>query len=1028
MTQNFECDIKIKKQKTRKKKNWMATVEGITQLMEKIQSTGDAESEQALNALIVPPEGIFILFEILKTNEKEVIRMFTSICIYSRLFRMTEEIPDEIIEQIKALLIEALENEPLINVRYQIAFVAASLFRRGLHDKEGEPVWGELIEYGFALLQNPERVETALYLWKSIQANPNIFTEKSSFVQICQFALENLANENGEVRTQAASFIEYAVWTFADMEIDPSAVQQALFEGTHRSYYELGAENEAYNEAHSFTLAAIEAFLSNFLTDAPSIVEFFVGAMQDESLTYRFRLEAAYAVSKLYVQVLDGQDPEKLQEILSIAISTTVFLASEEFENKNYEMLSELIWAIPFVFDDDLPLKIVLQTLEEFKEDLTDEARCIGLFLIDSIVEGSREFIAQALPQLAETINGFGDSEDEFIINSTCQLYIEMIKNIPELIPIIVDDILEYLSSNFPHEGTVTGIITLLGTIKKRPSKLDDVLSSFITELQESDQSDYQETMLYCIGACLSFPEQPNEEMFAQLAPGLLQMAQSSDELIPSVLHVFSKLVFISPSSTVSDIETITQLAIEAMSTENLVQIENALSLLDALISYLPVAVQPYLENITHVIWELKESNPIGPSQHGQNGEQSDDELLGVHSEMLHCIGHLVQNYPEEMTPLAEEILTILKANVDEGSCRPIPATEACLYACEGFEAMGAETEITLLDIANDITRFLTHQGDKPIINAYYNFTAQLIKTSPEIMEAEKGKYFVPRIMNGLGGEIYDFLPFELASSLDPIILPSFFSNFFALLRTPSSQLEEIYTVFSDGVSPYLDSYTHHIAALSILGMSIIVKQTEDKEELYRNTFVNAVACFNKNFSPISKEAVLSAFTNLFVTEKELLCQYFSAEPPMLVETFAKLVGEYLNRSKSFEEVSIALISFFGTILYGFEVDGIAPELLAKIVERMPPPVDTMHIAYQAPFMCYGAQRWAEIFGPKFDTFAVRALASLNFYIQKMPTECIQLFLEHVQALDDEAQLAQLSGNQSLFLRLKRNIAALTSQ
>ena len=158
------------------------------------------------------------------------------------------------------------------------------------------------------------------------------------------------------MRIQAANFIQDAVWKSDLPEIDHIAFQQVLLECTARSYYELGAENEAYKEAHMFSIVAFEYYLSNIVTVNPQIADFFISAMHDESLTYRFRHTAAYTASQLNVTLLEGQDTERMQELLTIAINTSMYLASEELENKTFETLYDLIWAIAVTANDDFPL------------------------------------------------------------------------------------------------------------------------------------------------------------------------------------------------------------------------------------------------------------------------------------------------------------------------------------------------------------------------------------------------------------------------------------------------------------------------------------------------------------------------------------------------------------------------------------------------------------------------------------------------------------------------------------------------
>ena len=1002
----------------------MATIEEFIQLANSVVKQGNQEHEAQIRELLHDLNTLPILFSIIREVPDVSLRLFAIICLKERLFSKNyeeEEIPEELMDQLKQFLIEKIDSESELVVTNNLCYVAGNLLT------EKHQNWPEILQFDFALLENPEKLDKAFALSNSIKliASPeNSICSQEDQIKLAQFAIENLQNTNYNVRFQAAFLIEAAVDYFDKLEIDKNNFQEVLLACFQRVFYETEPTEDSFLEAHQLCICVIEAFTCSnpFLSEGP-LLEFFIQAIQDDQLLYKYRYEAGSVVGELTSRYLE-EYPDDLANFLNIATEFTAYLASEDYTNGEFEVLYFFIYNIAFTFDDNTPLEFVKEKVNELcqSEDIPDEYRIVGLFLIDAVVPGSREYIYPSLPTIAQYINILGTTDNDYIINYTCRLYEDIIESLPESIHTIVNYIFEYLTNYMGQEGTFSCFIKLLSKSLIPPTGLDDFLNQLLEAIPEIDDEDALKDQIILISACLECSKTIREELFQQLGPFLFQIIQENDVVVPCSLYLFAKLARVSPQSTIDNIEEIIPLSITAFETESLTQIKNALILLDTLITHLPITIEGFLDNIIPAVWAVKEAYQIKtqlPDSAEHIDENIKEELHAMQGQYLHIIGHLVACFPARMQELVQEIIELFKYSIDPYSDVSVAACESFSWAMEGFYLMGGEEIPSLItQTVATLPNYLEKEGARDRIAAFYLLAQAFIKTFPEQLNTPLGQTFAKRIPCGLDGELADYLPFELSVNLDTSIVISYFPMIITLLSTQFDNYPIIAESFKKTANSHLDSYHHYICAFCHQALSQIIYTTGDTGDAYRQCFENALKLPHVPFpQPCFFESYYAILLNLMLTDFELFCQCYMN---LLQTDIDTLLANFV---KSFDEQPSNLTFILLAVsIYSLRYTDIPPNTIQKLADRVLVPPNIKLIYVISNFIVFGNEQWPDVFNARLPAFATRALASTDYYIRRIPQEILSIFVQQAQQLDENTVYSYLQNDQTLFLRFARNL------
>ena len=1007
----------------------MINTQILLQLISQTKATSETtEADEKLKEIIQNPNSIFPLFEILNTSTiEQYFKMYARVCI-DNIIRNLQEFDIDFINQIKELFIQSIISEEDQLVRNNVIHTAAFLYRR----IQGKIEWPELLGLTNEFLGTEDKIGIALAIFLELQLDSKTFLEISDQQRLFEVVLQNLSNENSEIRIMCAQLL---IQLFSDeITMDANAVLELLLQCTQRAMYDIGDEKEVRSFTNLIGNIFQEPYLDKFFDD-PNVLtaaaESFLDPLQDSNLSREIRIDLSNLITDGAVKLIENQPFEKLDEYLNIAINFSLYLVQEEYESRQFEYMNDFIWQIASSMENNTLFYSALNKIEELMSEMSVENRLVGLSILSSICEGSKAFLIDEIDKLITMITQLGDCEDdEFVIGYACQLLMELVDLIPVELQCVINQIVQFLSEHFPAARTPETLIYILSNIEAKPDFLPDLLSS-LTELFASEEdAEAKETIIYCIASCFANPTLPQEEIFSQYAPTLIELIQSEEGFIPSCFEMFKRFIRLCPSSIESDLETILQLVLTAMESDNIQYINAGLQFIDELIAFLPNASSQYLDSIFEHLQAIKEQHPFNLETPEEGDEHhshlfiEEGESYPIYVSLLHCYGHLLSSFPAQMTEIADEWLHIFRKGIDPNSQLPKPASEGLLYACEGIKLMGTPSEITLSSLGFDVTIHI--KSNEPKIIPYFNLAKQIIYTSSDELDTEKGQNFATGILSGIAGELQSFLSSELSTSLDVSFQKPFFDTIFALLYAQNGQNTAVNELLISTSKTYLNSTGMQISTLTGEVFALLSLFLQDKEEIYRSAFVSAQNNLMVNTGPIATEAVLNTLSYLIKSDKGLFVQYMSQEPQELLVLAERLVGGYCTRP--FICDSNAAVALFATVVVEYEIEELSPEPLQMCIENMPPPIDTFYLHSCVLFACYIYNRIPEVINEKLSNIAVHTFASLPFFIQRIPSECLVILIERLQSMDPASILQILNGNQYLFNRLARNLETIVQQ
>lgn len=982
------------------------------------------EVNAKLNELIQEESTVYNIAAALQNQIDPRVKALLSVLL-GRTFTSQTFDYKSIATNLQTLLFNMIIEDPDFQIKKNIAHAACVLYGN-LHEMKEKVIWYDFITFSLSLLQNEQTLAVGFFIWyqyKFVTTDVNMEINKTA---IFDLAAQSLSNPNQIIRIQAATYIENTIGQDCCDEYDMTQLCNTLNQAAKFAIYEADGEKE--QEVQAITKAISELVQVDKLENYHCIcLDYMWEVMHYQDLPIWIRLYLADIINDGTVSFLSGKNTDEYLGYLEFAVEFTALLTREtDLILKKFDYLHYFLWAIAESSHEDFPLNYVINYVDGLKQDLTIPNRILALFLIDSVAIGSREYIYKLLNVIIADINELGDIDDDFVIQYTCTVYTNLIDAFPEEMGYLVDQIALYLLKYFPREGTSQTIIHLFNTVIPRPKNLAEIISNFNEMLGTIDNAQDMTVALNILSACYSYPTAPNEEIFGLYAGNLIGYVQETELLIPPVFEFFSKLVYVSPATTGQEIESIVNLCVEALVTENPEYMASALQLLDAVLDYIPISLSPYIEKILPMLDLLRENNQINDQK---SEDDEDDVTKKLLPHLLHVYGRLVAAFPAEMASQAEIVAQWFKKILESVRKYIIPLLEASIYAVEGFRYLAENISFNIVtEFGQNITRALNVLNDRAAFVYLNKLADQLVTVFPEELNSEAGLMFAQKLCIGFGGEIFDYMQFELSQLPDYPIVVSL-SNVYKKLIYAQYMNDNVVTQQMEKLSALCKGQSwmnFHILELYSLFMLLRGDLSVFDDP---NAIVSIEASLNlsPNSSPIKLKLLLSYFTNLLRLSPEKFAESGIIDPNTLITFSVYFIREIPLPA----DVNIVRLAFFATVLQVQGYDVIPADqwnIILKggfIQSLLPLPVDSFDCEIIIPFLHVMEQRYPDEFTNLFNQSAINMMCSLPFFYQRVPTELIIMAVQRIQQFPQDTILAMLKGNQYLLIRLNRNIELL---
>ena len=1014
---------------------------------------------------------ILLLYQI-KRDMSDSERHFSIILIariidyYSNLYNDPQKI-----EQIKVSMLNIIVNEEKYLLRCKLCECLCVFFKK-IYDKNAQ--WHEFYDFANTMLQDHNLCTTGFFMWQQIVSHmncENIVPILPFLLQNCSQAMHSDSIEMRKVGTELLVAISGHKVDYSNMIeqiVEPMIVvlKKTFYIEKEQDVSTMSIYEIAQNAHHIACLIAEAISSPNGYFDnyKASFAHLGIEFLADKSLPLLLRV-AGYDLIENDSENMDGcisilegiSSIDNIKPYLDLFVNLMIELLAFEQEYSSFEFAQRFFHfagatvegsaVFDYVWSVCINLYRNLQQIEQngqFQSNtyelpqvphLPIICKVVSLFLLISIVESQQDYFAEHIIHITKFVTSTCNIDNDDVLQYVFRLFQEVAEYIPYALPIIVDNITEFICGKLAFQEALNTLDIVLSKCKRPLKNLPQFIQNLINLLPQANEQQI-EGVISCITSSISSSNNPIEEIYKMICPILNECLATKPDLQYIVLRCFGNLSKAAPLSIISDVPNICKLIRTIVQGNNFKLTTEAFCTLRQLVKNMPLSITPFANEFVQILLQLLQAFPIktNDDEGDQDGmmhlesfsdanvnddtQDQNEIILNLQTSLLECISTFIQTMPEQMSSFAPAFFSYLENAPKINDSMTVPVCHSIRISARGFKQLG----INLFDIMTCIVNQLRNLDNKKTIIEIHNTISKLMLVYG--LNPEKNMSIIQTInfdlMQGLGGEyVPGYLMFELAGSIDNCLVPPIFKCLNIFITTLGHNIIPYAENIIKTVDIFLQSMSRAISALAIETYSrlcslLVASDPETAEGLFQKSLSTIFQTLSiKNFFLQERNArslriLLSINTEHFINNQQALMKY--------TEVMIKLSSIF-----EYSGLKWAIISFWCSFIMILQISP-NEEPLRYVLSSLPPPPNDESLISVAPFCLLAEKNWPDLTGNLFYFVAASVMASEEGFLVQMDQNIIVAIVQRLQSLSKEELSQYVFHNQGKLVKIIQNL------
>ena len=294
---------------------------------------------------------------------------------------------------------------------------------------------------------------------------------------------------------------------------------------------------------------------NNFL---PAFCEFALNVIRNPQIPLGIKIKC-HQIMNEGPRVLPEYFTEKLDLYLSATLELSVIACESDREMTDYQFCDTFLSLLSSnSLDNDAFYGTFIQYINSIFQRNTPASIQVCLFALTCIVPSCSDAILEE-PDMIVSITMKGiQSTDELILRSSNDLLSSLVRNASTCLSNYLDDIVKFYSTKLCDVQFLQTLSTLLAYSDHQPSTLKPLIQILIQMLISDNNQikSFRPEIIQCLRNSISHADL-DETIYQQISRPLIALANQDPSLLNDVFSCFGPLLNTSPSSIMSDVQTI---------------------------------------------------------------------------------------------------------------------------------------------------------------------------------------------------------------------------------------------------------------------------------------------------------------------------------------------------------------------------------------------------------------------------------------------------------------------------------------